>query len=80
MGIVRKTRYAGKEERGDGLEDKAEVRGEPVSCSDSALGDWLLLTGKRPGGRGPEVWLPSCVASFHLPHQLDLGLSDVERK
>lgn len=31
---MRKTRYAGKEKRGVGLEDKAEVRGEPVSCSD----------------------------------------------
>lgn len=65
---MRKTQYAGKEERGDGLEDKAEVRGEPVSCSDSASDDWLLLTGKWPGRRGPEIWLPSCVASLHPPH------------
>jgi len=46
VGIVRKIQYVGKQERDDRLEDKAEVRGEPVSCSDSASDDWLLRTGK----------------------------------
>lgn len=52
---MRKTQCAGKKERDDSLEGKAEVRREAVSCSDSALDDWLLLTRKQPGRRGPEV-------------------------
>lgn len=44
---MRKAQSAGKEEGADGLEGKAEVRGDPVSCSDSVLGDWLVLTGSQ---------------------------------
>lgn len=45
--IVRKARSAGKKEGVDGPEGKGEVRGEPVSCSDRVLGDWLVLTGNQ---------------------------------
>lgn len=59
---VRKTLYPGKEERGDGLEDKSEVRGEPMSCSDSALDDWLLsVYGCCPGKFYLSAQLPAAV-------------------
>lgn len=45
--IVRKAQSAGKKDWIDGPEGKAEVRGEPGSCSDRVLGDLLVLTGSQ---------------------------------
>lgn len=63
---MRKAQFAGKEEGADGLEGKTEVRGEPVSCSDSVLGVWLVPTGSQ----AEEAQRFGChrAASLHPPH------------
>lgn len=51
--IVRKAQSARKEEGADGLEDKAEVRGEPVSCSDSVwVTGWFSQVARQKKPRG----------------------------
>lgn len=63
---MRKAQSAGKEERTDALEGKAEVRGEPVSCSAHVLGDWLVLTGSQKKPRGLAA-IECCFPPTTLP-------------